>query len=125
MLDCVNVNDLTFVFDDAQDTGLAKVRFKVTQGESSRQKLGQQDPPEAYSITGTLDPNDGDAAYKLLQQALDNKPFAVCGRFKKADNGDEAEWQLTNVLFDHVAPGRLSEWTFHARASKQTVRGVP
>ncbi len=117
MLDCVSVSGLTFVFEDAQDTGLAKIRFAVMHDGSSRQMTGQHDMPGAYPVRGTLDPIDSDGAYKLLQHALDNKPFSVRGRFKDADSGDEAEWQLTNVLFDHVAPGRLSEWTFHADAS--------
>ncbi|MGZ4904931.1 MAG: hypothetical protein ACXVIG_08395 [Halobacteriota archaeon] len=119
LLERVNVSDLTYVFDDAQDIGLAKIVFTVTQEANDGQMTGRQDAPEAYYVSGTLDPKDIDGAYKLLQQALDNKPFAVYGRFKNTDNGDEAEWQLTNVLFDHVAPGRLSDWTFRARASKR------
>ncbi len=117
MLDCVTVSGLTFVFDAAQNTGLAKIRFAVSHERSSRQTTGQQGVPEAYSVRGTLDPIDSDGAYKLLQHALDNKPFSVRGRFKNTESGDEAEWQLTNVFFDHVAPGRLSDWTFHAEAS--------
>lgn len=119
MLNCANVSDLTFVFDDSQDIGLARIGFTATQEANSRQTTDQQDAPEAYDISGTLDPKDSDGAYKLLQQALDNKPFSVCGEFNDTHDGDEAEWQLTNVLFDHVAPGRLSDWTFHARASKR------
>ncbi len=122
MLECVNASDLTFVFEDTQHVGLAKVRFTVIQERDRRQPTGRQDAAEAYSIRGTLDPIDSDGAYTLLQQALDNKPFAVRGRFKNVDSGGEAEWQLTNVAFDHVAPGRLCDWTFHAQAS--TIRGA-
>ncbi len=119
MLYCVNVSDLTFVFDSARDIDLAKIRFTATQEENSAQTASQQGASGVYFISGTLDPKDSDGAYKLLQQALDDRPFAVCGRFRNTESGDEAEWQLTNVRFDHVAPGRLSDWTFHAQASKR------
>ncbi len=117
MLDCVSVSGLTFAFEGGQGTGLAKIRFTVTHEGHNRQTTGQQDMPEIYAVRGALDPIDSDGAYKLLQLALDNKPFSVRGRFKNTKSGDEAEWQLTNVFFDHVAPGRLSDWTFHAEAS--------
>ncbi len=117
--DYVNVRDLTFLFVDGQEVGLAKLRFWTTQKARDKQTIGRQDVSEAYSIRGALDPQDSDGAYRLLQQALDNKPFSVYGRFKNTYNDDEAEWQLTDVLFDHVAPGRLSDWTFHAHAAKR------
>ncbi|MDD1721357.1 MAG: hypothetical protein LUP95_05160 [Euryarchaeota archaeon] len=120
MFDCVNASGLTFVFDDKQGIDLARIRFTVAQKTHSGPiTKGQRDAPAVFYTSGTLDPKDSDSAYLLLQQALDNKPFSVYGRFEDACNDDEAEWQLTNVLFDHVAPGRLSDWTFHALASKR------
>ncbi len=119
MLNCVNVSGLTFVFDNARDIDLARIRFAATQETNSTETASQQDTSGVYFISGTLDPKDSDGAYKLLQQALDDRPFAVYGRFKNTESGGEAEWQLTNVRFDHVAPGRLSGWTFHAQASKR------
>ncbi len=118
-LDCVSVGELTFVFVDGQDNGLATIRFTLTQEAYRGPIKGQRDAPDTPHVSGTLDPKDSDGAYRLLQQALDNKPFSVCGRFKSAYDGDEAEWRLSNVQFDHVAPGRLSDWTFRAQAAKQ------
>ncbi len=118
--ECFNVSSLTFILADDPDADLAQVRFtRVREGGGRHGTTRDSGETAVYDVRGTLDPKDGDCAYVLLQQALDNIPFSVHGRFRDTRTNDEAEWLLTNLQFDHVSPGRLTDWTFHARASKR------
>ncbi|MGZ4913233.1 MAG: hypothetical protein ACXV5B_08990 [Halobacteriota archaeon] len=120
--ECFNVSNLTFILADKRDIDLAQVRFTRVQERERDSRQGarrESDEAAVCDVRGTLDPKDSDCAYVLLQQALDNTPFSIHGRFKDTRKNDEAEWLLTNLQFDHVSPGRLTDWTFHARASKR------
>ena len=118
--ECFNVSRLTFTLTDNPDADLAQVRFtRVRERDNRHGATRDSDEASVYDVRGTLDPKDSDCAYVLLQQALDNIPFSVHGRFRDTRKNDEVEWLLTNLQFDHVSPGRLTDWSFHARASKR------
>ena len=120
VFECFNVSDLTFILTNKPDIDLAQVRFTRVQERDSRQGATREsDETAVYDVRGMLDLKDSDCAYVLLQQALDNTPLSVHGRFRDTRTNDEAEWLLTDLQFDHVSPGRLTDWTFHARASKR------
>jgi len=114
LCNCFSKDDLTFVIDGKEETGLGSVDFVLTQEIT---KDGEGPTPGYHAVQGIFYTKDAATATKLLQQLDTEEIRTIRGVFEDRNTGREGEVTLEGVLFPSIMIG-WSGWTFTANSGR-------
>ncbi len=116
---CKNNGDLDFWIGGKRQTGLGSVSFVITREIIAEEnKPSRSDLPSKTRFKGMLYPKDAESADILLQHCLAGDVIAIQGRFKDNITQDNADYTLTNVLFQNMPFGNSRGWPFIAKLER-------
>ncbi|MGZ4902307.1 MAG: hypothetical protein ACXVI3_02060 [Halobacteriota archaeon] len=116
---CKNTGDLDFSIGGNRKTGLGNVSFVVTREKIvANDKTGSQDLPSTIRFKGMFYPKDVESADILLQHCIEGDLITIHGRFKDAITEDDADYTLTNVLFQTMQFDSSHGWPFIAKVER-------
>lgn len=86
--DCESVGELALMANDSEEVWSGNASFTVSQEMIIAQtKDGTDELPSLRDISGTLYPQDGESAHKILKQFESGRPFMIRGLFKDRRSG--------------------------------------